>query len=162
MSKPVELLKEKINNIEVKGETVKTESYDLETLTDGVWIGSLKLIQQPLGVDVIFSAGRLPSNEHLDYDQDLDQALKDLPLPLSISQTSEVFRLIKQDVVYQIGVGVDTWNSGDSTKMMFGLVSADCDDPSNTEVRLSINAYTNDLSKVGFCVRGFIPDATLN
>ena len=161
MSQPVELLKQKTDSIETKlVQTAKSKTYDLATLTDGRWTGSLRLIQEPFGVAVIINTGILDNDFDGSGDlQCLDEGLGDIgSVPIMLPTTSDTYKLIMARGWYEFA----NYSSGLGQQNMFyvnfGLFK------NNEKIIFGSggNAEGNcpDMTPA-FCVQGFIPDATL-
>ena len=161
MSKPVELLKQKTDSIETKlVQTANSKTYDLATLTDGRWTGSLRLIQEPFGVAVIINVGLL----HIDLDgsgdfQCLDEGLNDIgPAPITLPTTSDTYKLIMARGWYEFANYSRGLGEENTCFTNFGLVKL------NEKIGFGSSGNVEGdypHMSIAFCVRGFIPDATL-
>ena len=145
-------LSEAVKNIRSTQQTlqssssVRSKTYNITTAHD-FWIGSVKYVQDQLGVFVILSVGN--TSDKGGNGDTLQEALESILLPISLNTESEVYTLVNMSSSYRIGC---------DHKLELRLLRID------DSLRLSL-AY--DLSAVsyglhGTCIYGLIPDATLN
>ena len=144
-------LSEAVKNIRSTQQTLQSSApvrSKVYPISDVDWYGSLKLVQDQLGVFVILSFG---NNGAKSSNIDTVYAiLNDLTLPISLNPESDVCQMVKEHGrEYLIGVdfevGLKVVNKGDAG---LGLILG----------------YTPDTNYEGYCtcIYGLIPDATLN
>ena len=143
-------LSEAVKNIQSTQQTlqsapVRSKVYPIST---NDWYGSLKLVQDQLGVFVILSFGN--NDVRNAYIGDIEIALGDLALPISLNPESDVYRMVKEHGrVYIIGTD--------------GLVVLRVANRDDGGLGISL-LYNAEASYEGHCtcIYGLIPDATLN
>ena len=144
-------LSEAVKNIRSTQQTLQSSSSvrsKVYEISAACWYGSLKLVQDQLGVFVILSFGNNGSKNA--YIGDVEIALGDLAaLPISLNPESEVYQMVMEHGrLYIIG-----------TDGLLVLRLANRDDGG-----LGLSMYAAEASYEGYCacIYGLIPDATLN
>ena len=148
-------LSEAVKNIRSTQQTLQSSSpvrskvYDITNYTTNYdfWIGSVKLVQDQLGVFVILSVGN--TSDKSGNGEGLKNALEGIPLSISLNTESEVYTLVNMGSPYRIGC---------DRKLDLILLNI------GGSLRLSL-LYDTSVVSYGLystCIYGLIPDATLN
>ena len=150
-------LSEAVKNIRYTQQTLQSSSpvrskvYDITNYTTSYdfWIGSVKLVQDQLGVFVILNVGNI--SDKGGNGNGLKNALESILLPISLNTESEVYELVvNTGSYYRIGCN----RYLDLILLRIG----------DSDLRLSL-AYDTSVESYGLystCIYGLIPDATLN
>ena len=146
-------LSEAVKNIRstqqtLQSSSVRSKSYNITTPHD-FWIGSVKYVQDQLGVFVILSVGN--TSDKGGNGDTLQEALEALPLPISLNTESEAYTLaVNLGSHYKIGCD-----------RYLDLILLRIND---SDLRLSLE-YDHSVESYGLhstCIYGLIPGATLN
>ena len=148
-------LSEAVKNIRSTQQTlqssapVRSKVYDITNYTTNYdfWIGSVKLVQDQLGVFVILTVGN--ADDKSGDAGALQEPLESIPLPISLNTESEVYTLVNMGSPYRIGC---------DRKLDLILLNI------GGSLRLSL-LYDTSVESYGLhstCIYGLIPDATLN
>ena len=150
-------LSEAVKNIRSTQQTLQSSSpvrskvYDITNYTTNYdfWIGSVKLVQDQLGVFVILNVGNI--SDKGGNGQALKNALESILLPISLNTESEVYELV-------VNLG-SRYRIGCDHKLELRLLRI-----GDSDLRLSL-AYDISVESYGLhstCIYGLIPDAILN
>ena len=146
-------LSEAVKNIRSTQQTlqssspVRSKTYNITTAHD-FWIGSVKFVQDQLGVFVILNVGN--TSDKGGNGDTLQEALESIPLPISLNTESEVYELV-------VNLG-SPYRIGCDRRLDLTLTNI------AGSLRLSL-AYDTSIESYGLhgtCIYGLIPDATLN
>ena len=146
-------LSEAVKNIRSTQQTlqssspVRSKTYNITTAHD-FWIGSVKFVQDQLGVFVILNVGN--TSDKGGNGDTLQEALESIPLPISLNTESEVYELV-------VNLG-SPYRIGCDRRLDLTLLNIDDSLRLSLEYDTSIESY----SLHGTCIYGLIPDATLN
>ena len=144
-------LSEAVKNIRSTQQTLQSSSplrSKVYPITTYDWYGSLKLVQDQLGVFVILSFGN--NGSKFSNIAEVQIALDPLTLPITLNPESDVYQMVKEHSQHYL-IGSD------------GVVGCQVAKSGDVGLRI-ILSFIEERSYEGYCtcIYGLIPDATLN